>query len=134
MAITGGDILEVSWLHPTLGAGFFYPVSGSESTFNKGGLRTNDNSPVDAAGRLIRTMNRQPGKFSLTVASDPVDSQEFDTASTIASDLAEAIWTVALINGAIYKGKGSIEGSLELDGQKSTFPLTVVCGAGLELQ
>jgi hypothetical protein len=39
MAAVGGDILEVTYAHETLGSGTFFPKSGEDSTFDLGGFR-----------------------------------------------------------------------------------------------
>ena len=62
MATTGGDILEVTYSHPTLGQGAFFPKANEGNTFDPGGFRNNDDvNQIDGAGELIVQKNRVRG-------------------------------------------------------------------------
>lgn len=125
--VTGGDILEVSFDNPDVGAGFFFPVAEKDSTINAGGFRNNDQLQMDGAGRLITAKNRMPGGFQMEVASDEVNTREHQNATLLAASTSPTIWTVQHVNGTIYKGEGVIQGPIELNGNTSSFTLKVAC-------
>jgi hypothetical protein len=130
--VTGGDIKEISWSNSLLGAGFFMPVAGSDSTYDLGGYRGNDQAVLDGGGRLINQLNLKPWMFQVEVSNDMGDTKEFETASAIAASTAETTWTFSHINGFVYKGVGVIQGDLQLNGNKSTFTLKVTGGGVLQ--
>ena len=53
MAATGGDILEITFNHPTLGSGTIYPKSGEDSTLITGGFRSEDE---DTGNKAVEEM------------------------------------------------------------------------------
>lgn len=132
--VSGGDITEISWSNPSLGAGFFYPIAGEDSELDLGGFKNDDNGVVDGAGRLINSKNRKAWMFSVPVANDPVNTQEFEAATAIAASLEETTWTFSMISGAVYTGVGTIQGEIKLNGNKATFQLKVVGGNQLKQQ
>lgn len=132
--ISGGDITEISWSNPDLGSGFFFPVAGEDSTYDLGGIRANDDGILDGAGRLINSMNRKPWMFSVLVANDMVNNNEFEAASAIAQSTVDTTWAFTNINGVTYQAQGTIQGTVELNGNKSTFTLKVVGGGNLVKQ
>lgn len=127
--VTAGDILEWAWSHPTLGSGFFWPVSNVDNTLNLGGFRNNDQAVLDLGGRMLNQKNLQPWMMNVEVSNDPVTTQEQQTASTLAASLDEMIHTITHVSGAVYRGAGSIMGEIETNANKGTMTLKV-CGAG----
>lgn len=132
--VSGGDITEIKWSNPSLGSGFWYPLAGEDSTYNLGGFRGADEGKVDGAGRLINSLNRMPWMFQVVVANDMVNTNEFEEACAIAASPDPTIFTISNINGAVYSGQGTIQGDLELNGNKSSFSLKVVGGGQLAKQ
>ena len=54
----GGDITEITYNHPTIGSGVFYPKAAEDNTFDTGGLRSDDDANmIDGAGNMIDKMN-----------------------------------------------------------------------------
>jgi hypothetical protein len=129
--VTGGDITEIAWSNPLLGSGFLYPIAGEESTFCLGGFTGDDDKVVDGAGRLINSLHRVPWDFKVKVANDMVNTREFEAMVDVAGSTEDTTWTISVINGAVYKAQGTIQGRLELNGSKSAFELMVVGGGTL---
>lgn len=135
MAVTGGDIVEITFANDSVGNGRFYGVAGEDSTFMAGGFANEDNSAVDGAGRLILSKNRKPGSFEVTVSNDTSSTvPEFDFVRRLKNSLDETTWTVQLSSDAIWAGVGSIVGEPSLSGNKATFQFKVVSGLGFVLQ
>lgn len=129
----GGDISEISFSNPEVGTGFFYPMSGEEHSLDKGGFRSEDNKAIDGSGRLIQSMKRAVGTLEV-VASNSTETGDYDNACAIAASTAETTWTIAMLNGDVWKGTGVIQGDIKLNTYKTNFTLTVVSGAGFKLQ
>src|ERR1043165_7726539 len=117
MAYTGGDVTEVSFSNEDVGTGFWDPVSGEDSTIVLGGYENEDNGAVSASGKLIVSKNRKPGSFSLPFANDMnAGTPEFEQAKALQNSTKETTFTIAFINGAVYRGQGVIVGTVELSG------------------
>lgn len=135
MAAVGGDILEVTYAHVTLGSGTFFPKSGEDSTFDLGGFRgTDDANMVDGGGRTIRQLNRVRWSFEVLIAWDAVTDEDLEKLTALAESPVEADWTVSLINGAIYAGKGSPVGDIQANGNSPSMTLKVAGGGKMEKQ
>jgi hypothetical protein len=51
---TGGDIIEITFNHPSIGSGTLFPKAGEDSTYNTGGFRSaDDDNMIDGAGNMI---------------------------------------------------------------------------------
>jgi len=126
MSATGGDITEVTAVHPTVGTVRFYPKANETNTFNKGGIRNDDNeNGVDGAGGLIVIKNRIRGGFEIVVANDMADREDLTNAIELAESLGSATWTVSIIDGTTWQGSGIICGALPADVNAATFSLKV---------
>ena len=67
----GGDIIEITYNHPTLGSGTLFPKSSEAGTYDLGGFRSKDEaSGIDGGGTIIDTMNQVRGFFEATIAND----------------------------------------------------------------
>lgn len=132
MAAVGGDIIEITYNHPTLGSGTIYPKAAEDSTFDLGGIRTSDDANmVDGAGATIRQMNRVRWSYEGPVAWDMNDREDLDNITALAGDPVEADWTFSHINGSVWKGKGAPVGDLQGNGNQATFTLKVSGGGRL---
>ncbi|HTH58230.1 MAG TPA: hypothetical protein VL728_19425 [Cyclobacteriaceae bacterium] len=119
----GGDILEITCNHPTLGSKTFSAKSGEGNTYDTGGFRTDDDANgITGNGKPIWKMNRKMGMFSATVENDMNLGKEAEFISALASDPNPADWTFSVVNGAVYKGTGKPVG----DSQPNINDATVV--------
>jgi hypothetical protein len=122
----GGDIIEVTYNHPTLGTGTFFPKSKESSTYDLGGFRSADEANgIDGSGTPIDTMNQVRGGFEVVVANDMNTNQELEKAAALAESPLPATWVFSSINGVSYSGSGKPVGDLMGDMDKATFKLKV---------
>ena len=129
----GGDIIEVTYNHPTLGTGTFFPKAGEDSTFDLGGFRSNDEANgVTGSGQTIRQINNVRWSFEVACANDMNIAGELEKINDLSASPVEADWTVSHINGAIYKGKGSPVGDVQANGNAATFTLKVSGGGKMK--
>lgn len=125
---TGGDILEITFNHPTLGSGTIYPKSGEDSTLNLGGFRSEDeDTGIDGSGRMIDKMTRKRWSAECVVAWDNNETLELETIVGLAESPVEADWTITHISGTVWGGKGKPVGDLEGSGM-ATFKFKVAGG------
>ena len=126
MAATGGDITEITFNHPTLGAGSFFPKANEGNTLDLGGIRNNDDTNmISGDGELINQKNRVRGFAEIVVANDLNTREDLLVASNLAADPVGADYTVSLINGTVYKCSGTIVGDISADINAATFTLKI---------
>ncbi len=122
----GGDILEITYNHPTLGSGILRPKSAEDNTYDQGGIRTGDDANmIDGGGNPIWQKNRVMGFFEAVVANDQNTNEELEQMIALAADPVEAEWTFSLINGTVYGGTGVPVGDLQGNINQATFTLKV---------
>ena len=125
----GGDILEVTFNHPTIGTGVFYPKSSEDSTFDLGGFRSNDeDTGIDGSGQMIDQMNRKRPSFEVAISWDMNDKEDLEKLVELASSPIQADWTITHINGTVYGMKGKPVGDLQGNGNAATTTLKVSGG------
>lgn len=130
----GGDVLDLVCLHPTAGTFRFSPKANEAYTFNKGGIRGNDDANgVTGSGQTIRQLNRQRWSFEGPVAVDFISDNEMKGMDILAASPQEGTWTITLISGAVYKGKGAPVGDLNFDTNTAQMTLKVAGGSQLQL-
>lgn len=128
----GGDIVEVTFNHPTLGTGIILPKAGEDSTYDLGGIRVDDDDQgVDGGGNMIKKMNRKRWSFEVTCAWDMNVDQTIESLNALAASSVDANWTFENINGIVYNGKGTIVGDIQGNGNAATFTLKVSGGGKL---
>lgn len=130
MPVVGGDILEISFNHPTIGQGFLFPKSAEDSTFDLGGNRSNDDANmVDGGGQMIDQMNVVRWSFEGTVAWDMNTREDLNKVVALSESPILADWTITSINGTVWGGKGKPVGDLQGNGNAATFALKIA-GSG----
>lgn len=130
---TSGDILEITYNHPTVGTGVIYPKAGEDSTFDLGGFRTSDDANmIDGSGAMIRQMNRVRWSAECTVAWDLNVRKDLENLVALASSPVLADWTFSHVSGVVYGGKGVPVGDLQGNGNAGTFTLKVMGGGILK--
>ncbi len=133
--MTGGDILEITWNNPNQGSGVCFAKAAEDGTFNLGGVRANDDmNGIAGSGEVITTLNRQRWSIDTTIAWDMQVAGTLEKLSALAGDPAETDFTISIINGAIYSGKGRPVGDLAGSSNTSTFPLKLSGGGILQKQ
>lgn len=130
MAVNAGDIIEISYNHPTVGSGVLSPVTAQDNEYDLGDVRTvDDENSVTAKGEAIYVMNTKRWKATTLVTSDMNVRQEYEKMIAISKSLDEATWTFLHINGTVYRGKGKPVGDLKLNVNAGTFSLMVSGGS-----
>lgn len=127
-----GDVDEIVCQH-TLGEFRFNPKSNESFTIDKGGIRTNDDAnQVTSNGQNMRQMNRVRWSIEGPVAVDTVNDIELENITKLSSHPDDGVWTFSMVNGAIYKGKGSPVGDIQADSNAGTMTIKIAGGGVLE--
>ncbi len=131
MSFSGGDILEMSYKHPIIGSGTWFFKSTEDGTIDLGGYRsTDDVNMVTGDGQMIDQMNRVRWSFEGVVAWDMATSNELDQARKLASSPVMSDWTITLMNGTVWGGKGKPVGDIQ--GNTNSPQMSVkISGGGL---
>lgn len=127
---TGGDTLEVTCNHPTLGNFTFATKSNESYTLDPGGFRSNDDAnSVTGGGVMIDQINRVRWSFEGVFISDFVSGNEIDNLPALAASPELGTWTISHISGVVWRGKGKPVGDLQND--TNTSQVTVkISGSG----
>ena len=129
----GGDILEITFNHPTIGSGTIYPKSTEDSTFNLGGFRSEDDmAKIAGDGSMIDTINRVRWSFEIPATWDQNSANELDKLIELAESTVETDWTISSINGTVWGGKGKPVGELPGNGNAATITLKLSGGGRLK--
>lgn len=130
--ILGGDIIEITYNHPTIGTGTFSVKAGEDASMSTGGVRTNDDaSSVTSNGRNIKILNVQRWWFSLGIGWDLNDADELEVCSQLAADPIDSVFTFDHIGHSVRTGSGSIVGDLEGNSQSASIALKFSGGGRL---
>lgn len=125
MAVAG-DIIEITYNHPTLGSGTFFPKAGEGNTYDPGGIRTGDDAGMIAgAGNPIWQKNRVRGFFEVVVENDQNVRNDAQVIADLMASPVPADWTFEVINGTIYGGSGMPVGDIQPDVNAGTVTLKV---------
>lgn len=129
----GGDIIELTFNHPTIGTGTFYPKSNEDSTFVLGGFVSNDDAnSIDGGGNMIDQMNRVRWSFQGTLAWDMNNSNDLQKIQSLVNSPVQASWTITHINGTVWGGTGKPVGDYSGNGNAATFPVKIAGGSVLK--
>jgi hypothetical protein len=132
---TGGDIIEITYNHPTIGSGVIFPKAAEDNTYDLGGIRsTDDANMVDGGGNMIDQMNRGRWSVETLCVNDMNTQNEIERCNEMAANPTLADWTFTHINGTVYVGKGKPVGDLQNNVNQSTFTLKVAGGGKLKKQ
>jgi hypothetical protein len=130
--MTAGDLKEVTYNHPTIGTGRFFPKANEDSTFDLGGFRGEDDANLlDGGGRNIRKLNRARWSLETPASWDMNISDELTQLKKLAGDPVEAEWTFEHINGTVWAGTGSPVGDIQGNGNAGTVDIKISGGGEL---
>jgi len=133
MSFTGGDLIEATYNHPTVGSGTIYLKSGEDIQVNYGGYTSDDDDAgVTGDGQMIDKMTRKRWFVSTTVAWDMTEKDELEKLQAMQDNPVLADWTFAHIVGKVWAGRGKPVGDLNGAAQDATIPLKVAGGGKLE--
>jgi len=126
----GGDIIEITCNHPSLGEFRFQAKSNESFTLDPGGLRSNDDANmVTGAGSMIDQVNRVRWSMEGPIAVDDESGNEFDGLSSLAESSDLGTWTITHVSGVIWTGLGKVVGDLATDTNTAQMTLKVA-GSG----
>lgn len=133
MATVGGDIIEVTWNHPTLGSGILLPKAAEDSTYDLGGFTTGDDANmITGSGDAIYQMNNTRWSFEVTCAWDMNTRGDLEKMQALGANSGESTFTITNINGTVYSGTGKPVGPVTGNGNNGTFKLKVSGGGGMK--
>lgn len=126
---SGGDIIEITYNHPTLGSGTIFPKANEDNSYFPGGITTtSDENMIDGGGNPIWQKNRRRGFFECVCTNDQNQGQELEKMIALSGDPVAADWTFSSVNGTVYGGSGKPVGDFEGNTNQSTFTLRVEGG------
>lgn len=130
MAAIGGDIREITYTHPTVGSGSFFPKSDEDGTFKKGGfMAEDDDTGITGAGEAIYKINRNRWSMEVVIRSDmSARGQDLERLQALSDSPQEANWTIEMANGTVYAAIGKPVGSIEHNTNDATLTFKVQGG------
>jgi hypothetical protein len=125
----GGDILEITFNHPTAGSGTILPKADEDSTWSLGGFKIDDDdNAIDGGGNPIIKMTRKRWSLETVVAWEKTPVDNLQQQEDIASSGVPAQYTIQFATGVIYRANGFPVGDIEGNGNSSTFGLKLSGG------
>lgn len=133
MQYSGGDLIEITCNHPTLGSFNFATKSNESYTLDPGGFRSNDDANmITGSGTFIDQVNRVRWSFEGPLMADFVSNNEILNLPELASSSELGTWTFTHISGTIWRGKGKFVGDIQVD--TNTAQLTAKLAGGGKLE
>ena len=126
-----GDLKEIRWNNPDVGAGKYFTKSGETHTLDPGGLRVDDSEDnLDTGGNFINQKKLAPWCYEATVAVSEGDSNrmELETLSALSGSNNATTFIFISQNDIAYTATGSIVGDVKVDRQKGTISFKAMGG------
>jgi hypothetical protein len=112
----GGDLLEITCNHPTLGNFTFATKANESYTLDPGGKRSADDaSMITGNGAMIDQVNNVRWSFEGPLMADFDSGNEIENLPKLAEASELGTWTFAHISGVIWRGRGKFVGDLAVD-------------------
>lgn len=126
MGAIGGDIKEITFTHPTIGSGSFFPQSNQNNTIKLGGVQSvDDENLIDGSGEIVETKIRTRGFVEVVVSNDMNTREDLVKAQALQASNVQADYQIAMQNDTVWSCKGAIVGSLEGDTNTTMFTLKI---------
>jgi len=130
---TGGDLIEITCNHPTLGSFSFATKSNESYTLDPGGFRSADDANmVSGNGTFIDQVNRVRWSFEGPLMADFVSNLEIENLPELAASAELGTWTFSHISGVVWRGKGKFVGDLQVDTNTAQITAKISGGGKLE--
>jgi hypothetical protein len=128
----GGDLLEATFNHPTLGSGALYGKSDEAQEADLGGYVTDDDANgVTGNGIPISKMNRKRWEYTLpALPNETIPFNTLEKLQELANSTEPAVWTFTLVTGTIVSGKGKPVGDIKIDFNTSLISGVKIAGGG----
>jgi len=128
---TGGDIVEITYTHPVLGTGRLDPKGSEDTEIDFGGYLKQDNDDgVRGSGTVLQVMNRKRWSVTVPPVAWDSDPDTMETLQSLTNDPLDSVWTFTFIDGAVYKGSGSIVGDLKGNKNAAAVSSFKIAGGG----
>lgn len=130
---TGGDLLEITCNHPTLGNFTFATKSNESYTMDPGGKRSNDDANmITGNGDFIDQVNQVRWSFEGPLMADFASGNEVENLPLLAESSELGTWTFSHISGVVFRGRGKFVGDISID--TNTAQLTAKLAGGGKLE
>lgn len=130
MAVIGGDIVDISVAHDTVGVFSLRAKSNEDGTRDLGGFRNNDDTNgVDGGGQNIIIKNRFRWMFEATVSSDDNVAEDMQKIVDVAASPLEANFTFTFASGVTMGATGTFVGDIQ-DATNTATMTIKMSGAG----
>jgi len=130
---TGGDLIEITCNHPTLGSFSFATKPNESYTLDPGGFRSADDANmVSGNGTFIDQVNRVRWSFEGPLTADFVSNLEIENLPELAASAELGTWTFSHISGVVWRGKGKFVGDLQVDTNTAQITAKISGGGKLE--
>ena len=130
---SGGDLVEITVNHPTLGNFNFATKSNESYTLDPGGYRSNDDANgVAGDGTFIDQVNRVRWSFEGPIVADFVSNNELENLPKLAASAELGTWTFTHITGVVWKGRGKFVGDIQVDTNTAQITGKIAGGSVLE--
>ena len=130
---TGGDLVEITCNHPTLGSFTFATKSNESYTLDPGGYRSNDDAnAISGSGTMIDQVNRVRWSFEGPLVADFISDNEIKNLPLLAESFELATWTFSHISGVVWRGKGKFVGDIQVDTNTAQLSSKIAGGGKLE--
>lgn len=121
----GGDILEVTDNHPTLGSFVYKIVANQDNTYDTGGPRSNDDANAVTSGReAITQINTKLGFLQFMAVND-MTIKVIERLASLAASTVDSVWTFTAINNITYRGTGRPVGDLSANVNNSQLQVKI---------
>lgn len=129
----GGDLLEITCNHPTLGNFNFATKSNESYTLDPGGNRSNDDAnAVTGNGIFIDQVNKVRWSFEGPLVADFDSNNEIENLPLLAQSSELGTWTFSHISGAVWRGRGKFVGDIQVDTNTSQITSKIAGGGKIE--
>lgn len=130
---SGGDLIEITCNHPTLGNFVFGTKSNESYTLDPGGRRSNDDANlVTGNGDFIDQINTVRWSFEGPLMADFSSNNEMKNIPLLAESSDLGTWTFTHISGVIWRGKGKFVGDFQIDTNTAQITAKLAGGGKLE--
>jgi hypothetical protein len=126
MSVVAGDIVEVTFNHPTIGSGTVFVKSDEDSELDLGGYKSSDDEKgIDSGGNMIDTMTQSRASATMMVSGDLQIREDLEKLQALTADPVLATWTIEHISGAIYQMQGKPVGDVKQALKGATIQLKI---------
>ena len=114
MAFNGGDTIEITYNHPTVGSGSLFCKAQEDGIIKRGGYNSqDDDGMITGDGQRIDSIQRFPWSYEAPpIAWDMTNQDEQNKLMLMAESPVEGDWTIQNISGAIFAGTGKPVGEI----------------------